>query len=110
MIFLSFKFFSIRVPYFSLCFYRNLSFSVASEDAEVSEVSDEKLTLPQPFINPSIINSNKRTVVYNAKEEILRHPTFSDEDAINFSDKYPSSGPVNPYTLPFPLRCDFVLF
>jgi len=78
--------------------------TVASEDAEVSEVSDEKLTLPQPFINPSIINSNKRTVVYNAKEEILRHPTFSDEDAINFSDKYPSSGPVNPYTLPFPLR------
>jgi len=78
------------------------SFSFSTE-------TSENFIVPQPFIDSKILEEplNFMGKLNHARDILMKHPTFSDEDALNWSRKWSSYSTFNPYILPFPLRMGF---
>lgn len=70
-----------------------------------SDNTEEKFVLPQPFLDPKILEYRRGvSSLYHANEEMYRNRAYTDDEAHNWSDYYPTVAPFDPYTLPFPLR------
>ena len=73
-------------------------------DAE-STKSKKPYIIPKPFLDENILRTerdfDRRDKI---KEFVMRRKAFSDDDAKNWAEKWPTKAPFDPYRIPFPLR------
>jgi len=79
-----------------------------SETETVSSNDKKPFVIPKPFLEDDILQTEKKFAKKDKmKEFVLRRRAFSDNDAANWSKKWPSKAPFDPYRLPFPLRMGY---
>ena len=76
-----------------------------TESETVSSDQKKPFVIPKPFLEDDILQTERTFAKKDKlKEFVLRRRAFSDDDAANWSKKWPSKAPFDPYRLPFPLR------